>query len=850
MGASTRGDRDFDDEIRSHLEIETDRLIGEGLTPDEARQAARRAFGNVTNVRERFYESRRVLWLDHLRQDLKIAVRAVRRYPVAGAVAVISLAGGIGATTATLVIRDAVFAKPPRLYARPSELSRVQVGSPANPVRPIGSHVPAGVFLGWTESAVGATLAAATDGRAARIDAGDRQEAAPARAVTRQFFEVLGVRPALGRTFAELPAQTTDAPPVVLSHRLWQTLFDGQSGAVGRIVRISNQPHVVIGVLPAGFWFSSMNAPAWTLLDQRAIAADAGVEVVARRDTGVTASRLAERLQPGLDAYAARQPVGQRQMNVHVSGIEGTPLGRSMSQFLPWLISVSVLLTLMIACANVAILVIAQWTAREEEIAIRASLGASRGRIVRTLLTESTVIALAGGLLGIAATFVLRRLMTSQDRDGEAFLDLAIDPRIMIVAGLITLGCGVLAGVGPALLETRRLQHNPLRALRSSDRARQRWRHTLVVLETSVTVALLVVATTMADAFRRHVTFNPGFETRPLATVRVQHERDVPPSEMLEVLRRVPGITAAAASTTIPYGAFDADQRIALDQSGAGAVVAEVGAISPGFFSTLGVPLRAGRDFASRDTSTSRTAIVSETLGRQLFPSRDPVGQRVWVRDRAYDIVGVAADYFNASFQPPQRVSKLFVPIAGSGPRREVPFLLRAAGEPATLLEPVRREIEAAGGEYAVSRSATMDQVIAIAGKEVLVGTAPLAPLVATGLLLTAAGIYGVLAFAIARRSKELALRIAIGATRLDLLCFVAAYSFRLVLLGAALGVATTFGLSRVARAAGGGGGMMDPQWIAFATPIAIILVIGVLATWLPSRRAMRIDPVAVLRAP
>ncbi len=846
----TRGDHDFDDEIRAHLDLETDQLVGDGLTPEEAQQAARRAFGNVTAARERYHESRRVLWLDHLRQDLKCAVRSLTRYPVACAVAVISLAGGIGATTATMIVREAVFAKPPRLYARPAELSRVQIGTPQNPVRPIGNHVPGALFLAWRDGSVGATMAAAAASRLVDLRVGQRQQPAPVRPVTREFFDVLGVSAAIGRTFSSISPESIDAPPAILSHRLWLTLFDGAPDVVGKVVQVSNQAHVVVGVMPPGFWFSSMDGPLWTRLDSGAIARDLDLEVVGRREPRITSAELAERLQPAMQHYAQRLPVTERQLQVYVSGVEGTPLGRSMSVALPWLLGASVLLTLLIACANVAILVIAQWTSREQEIAIRASLGASRGRIIRTLLTESTVIAVAGGLCGIAATFALLGYITGHDSDSEAFLDFAIDPAILITAGLIAISCGLLAGIGPALLETRRLQHNPLRAMRSSDRTKQRWRHGLVVLETTVTVALLVVASTLIDGYRRQLGFKHGFDTAPLATVRVQHERDVPAADILDILKRIPGVTSAAASTTIPYGAFDSRQRVAIDPAGSRAVPAEMGAISPTFLVTLGVPVVAGRAFGAEDTSTTATAIVTETLARSLFGKADAaVGQRVWVKERGYDVVGVAADYFSSAFQAPEQSSKLFVPIAGSGPRREIPFLVRTAGQPSVVIEAVRREIQAAGGAYTVSRSSTVDQVIAIGGQEILVGTAPLMPLVATGLLLTAAGIYGVLAFAITRRSKELALRIAIGATRRDLMRFVAAHSVRLMAVGATLGIATTFGLSRIARAAGGGGGSpMDPTWVAFVAPVGIILLVGLLATWIPSRRALRIDPASVLR--
>lgn len=427
--------------------------------------------------------------------------------------------------------------------------------------------------------------------------------------------------------------------------------------------------------------------------------------MIGRRAPGITQDGLAQQLQPGLNEYASRLPLAERQLHLHVSGVEGTPLGRMMALFLPWLLGAAVFLTLLIACANVAILVIAQWTAREQEIAIRASLGASRGRIVQALVTESILMAAAGGLLGICATFALRGLIVSGAGEGPRFFDLSIDPRILIQSAVIAVAAGALAGIGPALLETRRLHGNPMRTMRSSDRVRQRWRHTLVVLETTVTVALLVVSTTMLDSYRRHLSFDPGFRTQPLASVRVGHTGGVPAADILGVLKRVPGVEGAAASTTIPFAAFGGRQRVALDAAGSQSLMAEGGSIGPEFFETLGVSIRAGR----------------------MFTAQDSPG-------------------------------------------------------------------------------------------------------------------------AVTRRSQELALRVAIGATRADLLRFVAAHSVRLVFLGTIFGVVATFALSRVGRAAGGGGSMMDPDWIAFVAPVLVIFVIGGLATWIPSRR-LRIDPSVLLRS-
>ena len=843
-----RTDDDFADEIRSHLELETERLVDEGLSPEDARLAARRRFGSAAAARERFYESRRVRWLDQLWQDVRSAARGITRYPVAGAVAVLSLAGGIGATTATLTIRDVVFRRPPALVREPSALSRVQVGSPDRPITPIGNRVPGALYSVWRDARLESRVAAAATNRIRDVRTANRLETAPIRSVTPEFFAVLGVDAAVGRTFSET-VRTTGATPAVLSDRLWQILFDRRPDALGAPIWIDNQPHVVVGVMPERFWFSTMDSPVWIPLDAAAAAAEPGLDVVIRRPPGVTPDALSRQLQPGLAEYASGQAAAERQLRLKVSGVEGTPVGQAVSIVLPWLLAACALLTLLIACANVAILVIAQWTAREHEIAIRASLGASRGRIVRALVTESVLIASIGGLLGIGATLALLGLISHNAGTDIRFFDLSVDPAVLLQSALITLATGLASGIGPALLETRRLHSNPMRTMSSSDRVRQRWRHALVVMEITVTVALLVVTATMIDGYRRNFTNEVGYRTQPLIAMRVENSAGVAVPQILDVLKRTPGIAGAAASTTVPYLASGPFQRVSADASGSQATRVERGSIGPEFFDTLGVPMRAGRGFTSQDSAATRTAIVNETLARQLFSTRDPVGQRVWIGETAYEVVGVVADYQNTTLQPPDRAAKLYLPLAITrGEAKRMEFLIRSTGDPAPTLRGLRRQIRDAAPGTIVVNAFTLDQIIAIAGQEMLVGTAPLFPLIATGMLLTAAGLYGVLAFAITRRSRELAVRVAIGATGRDIVRLVTAHSLRLVVLGTCFGTGATFALTRVARATGGGGSVFDPGWAAFAVPVLIILVIGVLATWIPSRRALRINPAILLR--
>ena len=845
--ASPRSTDDFSEEIRAHIALETDRLIEDGLAPDDAARVARRRFGNVTASTERFYESRRRLWLDELRQDFTAARRSLVRYPIVAVVAVLSLSAGIGATAASLTIRDVFFQNPPPLYADSQQLSKIQVNRQDRPIMPAGSPVPADLFRTWRR-ALGPSIAAAdARGGTSDVRVADRTEPTRVRAVTADLFAVLGVRPEIGRVFsAERDAAARTA---VLSYRLWQEWFAGRSDVVGATLWINEQPHTVIGVMPRRFWFSELNDPVWTMLDPDRLDGSTSLIVVARRPAGSSHDGLAASLQGALAAYSRQLPAGQGPLKMRVSAIKGTPLAEQMSLILPYVLATAVLLTLLIACANVAILMIAQWTRREAETAVRSALGASRGRLVRALLAESLLIAASAGALGIGATYVLRAIMLRNAPLADTFVDLSIHPGVLIKTISVTLAAGVIAGIGPALLETRRLQTDPLRGIATSDRVRQRWSHALVVAEITLTLALLVVTASMVSGYQRSRSGEYGFDTDRFMAVSLDSSRGIPTAHLLEVIRGVPGVEAVSPGTAIPLAFGGRRRPVTATAAGGNAIQAEQAAIAADYFATLRVPMRMGRAFTRQDTPLTRTAIVSEACARQLFGDASPIGRQVWMEKSAYDVVGVVADYMTNPLESRLATPKIFLPLASEPMETTMRFLIRAGGDAAALVEPVRRTVRGAVVDVNVSNAFTLRQIITVAGQEQLVGTAPLFPLIVIGMLLTSSGIYGVLAFAVSRRSRELAVRVAIGAARGDQIRLVMLHSLRLVSVGAALGVALTFGLSRLVRASGGAGSIYDPAWPAFVIPVLIVLAVAAVATWIPTRRALRVDPALLLKA-
>jgi putative ABC transport system permease protein len=835
-----RTNADFADEIRAHIELEADRLIAEGVSPDDARAAAERRFGNTLKAQERFHESRRWPWMDELVVDIRHAARGMLKYPLSCVIAIISLAAGIGMTTVTLMVRHVVFLAPPPHYAHPEQLSMVGIGVVDRSPAP----TPAAVVSQWMEDPdLAPSLVAQRGSRVADVRADDRVDAVTVRAVTTNVFSVLGVPAALGRTFDSATSGTDGPTPVVLSHRAWRNLFDGRPDAIGRVLWLDDVPHTVIGVMPEFFWFVSMDAPVWTPLDANRLSPTDLLSVVVRRANGVTPIELGERLQAAVSTYAESLPPEQRRIRAAVLGIEGTPIGRNVGPLILVLLATSVLLTLLIACTNVAVQLIAQWTTREHEIAIRASLGASRARIVRGLVAESVLIACAGGALGLSVTLALRAWLLTGDETPH--YNLSVDYRIFIVTAAITAFAGLATGLVPALYETRLSQVNPLVRMRLSDRVRQRWRHALVVFEIGVTVALLVVAGALVSAAQRTMSTQPGFDTHPLVVTRVTDAGRMPIKAVLDRLASVAGVASVAAASSVPIVAPPAAHPIALDRSGSAETRAERTFISPAFFDTLGVVLRSGRRFTEQDdVQAPRVAIVNEMLATRLWPNGSPIGEYVWSGEMAYQVVGVAASIKTLALRPPRPA--FYLPLAQAADVTRLHFVMRASGDAAPLVETVRREIRDASPAEVVTSTVTVDTILDISSREIRVGTFPMLPLIATGLLLTSAGIFSVLAFTVARRSNELAVRIAIGAERKDLLRLVSMQSARLVGIGTMLGIGGTFALTRLAQ---GTGNVFDaPGWQAFVIPIAIVIVIGVLATWVPTRRALRIKPASLLR--
>jgi predicted permease len=744
------------------------------------------------------------------------------------------------------VVRNVIFYNQPPLYQAPEELAKIQAAPLDRPILPVGADPPAALVSRWRD-ALGSRIAASIGGRPADMERAAGTDSVTVRAVTPNLFAVLGINPVAGRLFDAARSGLTGE--AVLSYGVWQRSFAGRTDIIGTTIRLNGVPVTIVGVLPQRFWFSTMTDPVWVGVDPRLIPADTGLEVIVRRDPAMSAAAFTAVLQRGLDAHNRERAPGSPALHMRVSRVQGTPMGAAMSLALPYIIGFAVTLTLFLGCANAAILLIAQWTERETDTAVRLSLGAGRARLVRTLLTEAVLLSVAAGTGGVLIAFAVRWWVATHSGIDLTMFELAIAPRVIVDTMLISVGAGMLAGIAPAVYETARLHTNPLRGLQSSDRTRHRWSNALVIAEIAATVGLLVMTTSMVTAYQRIKNARFGFEASRVAVAIVNNQDGIPVRSLLDGAHAAPGVRVAAMAVNAPLFGGRSRQDVAANALGDAATRAQSNAVTADFFAAFDVAMREGRTFTDHETPGAGVAIVNEVLARRLFGGGPFLGRPIWIDKVPQVVVGVVSDFATSWTEFETIEPKVFVPLAPQPKAARGLVLIARADNPSSILQSLQRAIRAVGGpDTSTTDVFTYSQLLGTVSNEWLVSIAPLGPLVAIGMAVTAAGIYAVLAFAIARRTREFAVRAALGATAFDQLTLVALRSARLVVIGAGASVAVSFVLAQIARIAGGAGSVMDPPWTAFVLPGVVMVVVAAIATWLPTRRTRRIDPARLLK--
>lgn len=849
-------DAELDEELQFHIQSQINLQLAKGLSPEEARYAAQRATGGLTQIKEECRDMRKLNLLENLIQDVRYAGRTFAKSPVFTATAVLSLALGIGANTAIFSMIDAVLLKSLPVN-RPDELlALTRVARDGY----TGSDFSYPAYLDLRDSNdafVG--LLAASGTRPADLGSSAGTETAQYKIVSDNYFSVLGMRPILGRVFQ---AQDDAQPVAVISARFWQQSFDGSKAVLGRQLTLDGVPVTIVGVAPSEFLSESVGEipDLW---------ASVSLETVRRNSPGFTWLYLMGRLKPGIQgtqATAELNVIAARSGSDMVSRISVEPGGRGFSRFrdrvatpLSVLMAI-VAVVLLIACANLASLLLARAATRQREIATRLAIGAGRRRVVRQLLTESLLLSVMGGVLGVLFAWWSGRVLVSLLVAGRntIALDLRPDLRIFLFTGAISLLTGVLFGLAPALQAVRRDVGQVLKLSAHTLASRERRWHlkdALIVTQIALSLLLLVIGGLFIGTLRNLKTQDTGFRAENVLLVQLGAQRGHQPEwpgllvRLLERLRAIPGVQAASVSFNGPLS--DAGSgvlglnvegylpRTPEDQK------ARADWVGPAYFETVGNPLFEGRDFSLADDATApRVAIVNQTMARHYFGAGPAVGRRFEWNKEAYQIVAVAKDAKYNDLRAPSPRVVYFAALQRMGGINSLE--VRTASSPIAFAAVVRAAVREIDPRLRIGEVTTVakriDQKLS---REYLVADIS-GFFGGLTLLLVSIGIYGTLAYGVARRTNEIGIRMALGAAPASVLRMVLRDTLLRLAAGLIVGVAAVLACRRALASLLFGLTPTDCATIALAAVVLIAMSLG--ASYLPARRASRIDPIAALR--
>ena len=854
---------DIDAELRSHIEMEAEANREAGMTPAEARLSAMKSFGNVGSMKDLAYDVKGGGFIETLWQDVRFSARMLRKHPGFTAIAVVTLALGIGANTAIFSIVNAVLLRP-FPYQAPDQL--VIVGEYA-----AGGTVSYPNFADWRDDRSLFQLASAVrPNENFNFSGAGEPERLQGRLVSAGFLSLLGVSPLQGRDFLTEDDRPGATPTVILSYGFWVRRFGSDQNIIGKQITLNNQSFTVVGVTSQDFQFgmpADVTVPIGLSAERfKARGSDPGISVVARLRPDMSQQQT----QSALNVIYAR--LEQQYPNTNTSRRAVlTPLHEYFVGDVrrPLLILLGAVgLVLLIACANVANLLLVRASTRRREISVRVALGANRWRIIRQLLTESLMLAMFGASLGIllahwGTSFITNQLPEGVPRLAEANVDLRV-LGFTVLASLIT---GLLFGLAPAL-EASRL--NLTEALKEGDRGssgnRQRLRSVLVVCEVALTLTLLVGAGLLIQSFRRVLQVDPGFNAQNVLTMQVSvnnpdgHQVATFFEQLQENVRRLPGAKSVGVSNGLPLGVanhptFFIEGRPQPENG------REPGAIrytvSPGYFETMGIELRKGRLFTGYDTpNTPLVVIIDQALADQYFQNDDAIGKRI-SQSRSgtpsYEIVGVVEHVEQDNLDgPAERTPQFYLafnqipPERLPGFTRRINLLTRTDVEPSSLASAVRGEIAALNKDQPVFNVRTMEEIVSQSVAPRRFSMTLLTAFAGVALVLASIGIYGMLSYAVAQRTREIGLRMTLGAQRGNVLRLVIAQGMKLALAGVGLGLVASLMLTRTMKNLLFGVSATDP--VTFVAITLLLTLVALLACWLPARRATKVDPMVALR--
>jgi putative ABC transport system permease protein len=881
---------DFTSEIEAHLQLEIDRLQQQGLSEEEARATARRSFGNLLQAEERFYESSRWLAWDHFWQDVRYGLRMLRKSPGFTAIAVLTIALGIGATTAIFSVVDAELLHP-LPYPEPEQLVSIQDNLPGVGAQDVGMSQPewqdlqrSGIFQyvspTWYDEN--------------NLTGSSQPERVSILIVAPNYFALLGVKPQLGRSFNPHDHTPGLMLEVVISDGLWKRSFGADPDILGKGVRLDTDLYRIVGVMPPGFHSpgptaAERNIDVWLgtsfygapMADQPPRSRRNLPETIARLKPGVTIAAAQSHLDALVAAWQKQFPADyppHSAWTVRLVPIKDTVIGNVRQSLILLLGAVGLLL--LIACVNVANLLLARASARGREIAVRQALGAPRSRLIQQLLAESVLLSILGGMFGLVILFCMKSMLLRLLPGSLPQLNaVSINASVLLFSLLASLLSGVGFGIAPALHAGRSDLTPALKqAARgsTSSRTQAQTRRLLVIAEFAFSLVLMIAAGLLLRSFLDLLNVRLGFNPQSVMTVRTRLPEPNDPATdkyrtaaleapfLREILRRdgtLPGVqeTALGDTASIPLDPSQRDlKRISEGhffvtfegrgiQFGQPAAV-ERSSVTPGYFHLLGIPLLRGRLFnESDDDNAPQVAVINESFAQTYWPSQNPLGQRfkATVLDSPWiTVVGVIANARTESLSEPG-VPQIYLDLYQTGAKRLAMFL-RGDLEAAQIPDELREQVRSIDPTLPVFGPQILSETVSASLSERRFSMEIVAVFALTALLLTALGIYGVISYIVSECAHEIGIRLALGAQSFNILSMLLRQGLELALAGAAVGLLGALIVSHLMAALLYGVRPADP--LTFATVAILLDGVALLACYIPARRALRVDPLVTLR--
>jgi putative ABC transport system permease protein len=852
-------DRELAEEMRQHLELKAEQNIASGLPEDEAHYAAQRQFGNLTRMEEESRTSSGFPFLESLLQDVRYGLRGLRKAPGFTAVAAITLALGIGATTAIFSIVNTVLLRP-LPYKDSSRLAEIHTVSPMFGEFQLGESKPD--FDDIQSGTHSFEAMAISEDKSTNLTAPGTPEEIQAAAVSSGYLPLLGVAPILGRTFQPEDEERKNGDVVLLSQRIWRERFGSDPNVVGKTITLEEKLYTVIGVMPGHFESPNQKDIWLPFLKSSAAASKRGnwfFGVLAKVKAGQSMQAAQTELDGVATRLAAQYPEDDKGIKFQLTSLQESVVGDAKASFIPLLGAVAFLL--LIACANVSNLILSRGVQRQSEMAVRAALGASRSRILRQLLIESLLLSCIGGAAGILlAVYGVAAYRTFAPPDHPRLHELHADLAVAWIALALSSIAGILCGLAPALHTSRANLNLALKErLSSGTPTRFSMRSALVVTEVALALVLLDGSALMVQSMVRMLTVDTGFRTDHMLTAELnlpQSRYATPESQQLFLQQLLDTLHANERFKNVAVSDASALHGLRMTtfygggslETGSKSTTLQERAVTAEFFEIMRIRLISGRTFQHTYVKAdSRVAIINQALAKQYFPGQDPIGKTIQFSSKPENqvrIVGVVADTRDVQLRADPRPQIYLSLLQTDSP--SVHLFIRTSSDPLALATELRKTVWSIDKDQPISHVQSMTEVVSQSVAEPRFRTWLLGVFAAAGLTLTLVGIYGVVSYMAGQRTREIGIRVALGAQRGNVLQLVLGQGVRLTIVGAILGVLGSLALTRLLKSELFGIKPTDPVTLIAAA--VLMLLVALVACYLPARRATHVDPLVALR--